>query len=88
MGVLLSSKMWPAWRNVSKKGGKPQVKKEPRRVLDDLDVDVDVLLVQGFIISHAIFENDWGKLVMPCGLKCPKFLAMINFMRGRKYSVL
>ena len=53
--VLLSSKMWPAWRNVSKKAcgvkkkkllfllgtqKQPQVKKEPCRVLDDVDVDV------------------------------------------------
>ena len=51
VAVLLSSKMWPAWRDVSKKAcgvmrprtqKQLQVKMEPCRVLDDVDVDVDV----------------------------------------------
>ena len=46
VAVLLSSKMWPAWRDVSKNARgvmrpraqkQPQVKKEPCRVLDDVD---------------------------------------------------
>ena len=49
VAVLLTSKMWPAWHDVSKKAcgiimrprtqKQPQVKKEPCRVLDDVDVD-------------------------------------------------
>ena len=49
MAVLLSSKMWPAWRDVSKKAcgvineatyaKTATSQKEPCRVLDDVDVD-------------------------------------------------
>ena len=55
VAVLLSSKMWPARRDVSKKGlrcvrpraqKQPQVKKEPCRVLGDVDVeDIGVTIV-------------------------------------------
>ena len=51
VAVLLCSKMWPAWRDVSENAcsvimrprtqKQPQVKKEPCRVLDDVNVDID-----------------------------------------------
>lgn len=37
------------------------------------------LLIQSFIISCAIFKNDWEKPLSPCGHKFQKFLAMNIF---------
>ena len=60
MAVLLSSKMWPAWRDVkglwcmrTRTHKQPQVKKEPCRVLDDADVDVE--------LSHQMMNTHWNQ---------------------------
>ena len=58
MAVLLSSKMRLAWRDVKglwcmrpRTQKQPQVKKEPCRVLDDVDVDVE--------LSHQMMNTHW-----------------------------
>ena len=57
VAVLFSSKMWLAWCDVSKKAcgvilrphtpKQPQVKKEPCRVLDDVDVELSYEATEG-----------------------------------------
>ena len=63
VAVLLSSKMRPAWRDVSKKAcgvmrprtqKQPKVKKEPCRVLDDVDVEENTCSLKPITFEESV----------------------------------